>query len=233
MKKLNLKNRRGQIIVGILTKPECRVIGTAVLQHGYGGVKERAQIQTMQNIFLQKGFQVFNFDSPNSFGESDGEYKNARQGLHADDFEDVTNWTRKQDWFTGKLIVSGHSMGGFASIRYALRNSSIVDYVISLAPVISGELIWAARRKFELEIFEKWEQDGVLFQDSKTIPGKVKEKPWEVMTEYLNHSLFKEQNYNPPILLISCQYDTSIPPDHIQIFHDSLTGDKTHMIIEG
>jgi putative endonuclease len=34
---------------------------------------------------------VFNFDSPNSFGESDGEYKNARLGLHADDFEETND----------------------------------------------------------------------------------------------------------------------------------------------
>lgn len=96
--KLKLKNRRGQNIVGVLTTPQERespLIGTAILQHGYGGIKEHIQILTMEKSFLKNGFQVFNFDSPNSFGESDGEYKDARQGLHADDFENVTDWVKK------------------------------------------------------------------------------------------------------------------------------------------
>ena len=73
--KLNLKNRRGQNIVGILTKPEERessIIGTAVLQHGYGGTIESRSIGAIQKALLKKGFQVFNIDSPHSFGESDG-----------------------------------------------------------------------------------------------------------------------------------------------------------------
>ena len=233
MNKLTLKNRRNQNIVGILTKPESEIIGTAVLQHGYGGKKEHVQIIAIQEALLKNGFQVFNFDSPNSFGESDGEYKNARQGLHANDFEDVVNWTQEQDWFIGKLLVSGHSMGGFASARYTLRNPDVVDFAIPFAPVISGELIWAGRRIFEPESFKQWKKEGIQVQNSISTPGAVKEKPFEVMYEYLNHSLLKEPNETKPMLLIGCEYDTSIPLEFIKIFYKTLEGDKEFKIING
>ncbi len=238
--KLTLKNRRDLSIVGILTKPEEKdssIIGTAILQHGYGSTKERKQLLAMQEAFLKNGFQVFNFDTTNSFGESDGEYKNARLGLHADDFEDVANWVQEQDWFTGKLLVSGHSMGGFASARYALKNFDKVDFVIPFAPVISGELSFVAERKFNPGILNKWKEYGVLFEKSKTVHDIIKEKPWNVVVEYFNHSLirtfFEEGMKNSPILLIACEKDIHIPPEYIKIFYDALGDTKSFEIIDG
>lgn len=231
MNKLNLQNRKGQKIVGVLTKPEGEIIGTAVLQHGYGGVKEQFHIITMQDSFFKNGFQVFNFDATNSFGESDGEYKDARLGLHADDFEDVANWIQDQDWFTGKLLVSGHSMGGFASLRYALRNPDAVDFTIPLTPVISGELSIAAKRKYWPELFKKWEENGVQFKKSKSIPGMIKEEPWDVMVEMLEHSLFKETNQISNLLVIGCELDDLIPVEFLRIYFDSLhKGNKLEVI---
>ena len=46
--------------------------------------------------FLRNGFAVFSFDVINSFGESDGEYENARLGLHTEELEDVVLWVQKQ-----------------------------------------------------------------------------------------------------------------------------------------
>ena len=238
--KFNLKNRRGQNIVGVLTKPKNRddlTIGTAVLQHGYCGVKEHKQILAMQDAFLKNGFQVFNFDATNSFGESDGEYENARLGLHADDFDDVTNWVRKQDWFTGRLLVSGHSMGGFASARYALQNFDIVDFAIPLTPVISGELSFVAKRKFNPDRLNDWSNNKVLIEKPKTFPDKIKKKPWQVIMEYFNHSLIKiffdNEMKNKAFLLIACEKDEHIPPEHIRLFYETLGEDKSFVVIDG
>lgn len=233
MQKLKLKNRRDQNIVGILTKPESEIIGTAVLQHGYGGTKENTHIVTMRDVLLKNGFQVYNFDAAHSFGESDGEYEDARLGLHANDFEDVANWVQEQDWFTGKLLVSGHSMGGFASARYALRNPELVDYAISFAPVISGELSWATKRKFYPDLFKQWKENGIQTRESKSVPGRIRKEPWNVMVEILNHSLLSENNLNPDMLLIGCEFDTLCTPNHLEIFYDALQGNKEFKIIKG
>ncbi|MCI5050961.1 MAG: alpha/beta hydrolase [Candidatus Pacebacteria bacterium] len=226
MQKLTLQNRRDQNIIGILLKPEDNIIGTAVLQHGYGGAKENPHIQVIQDALLQNQFQVFNFDAPHSFGESEGKYEDARLGLHTDDFEDVANWVQEQEWFTGKLLVSGHSMGGFASARYALRNLEKVNFAIPFAPVVSGELSYATKRKFYPDLFSKWEKDGIQIRESKSVPGRIRKEPWQVMTEMLNHSLLKENNINPPMLLITCEFDHSCQHEHIKIFYDALSQDK-------
>ncbi len=231
--KINLKNRIGQNIVGVLTKPKRKIIGTAILQAGHSGVKEQVHILTLKKVLLENNFQVFNFDPINSFGESDGEIKYARQGLHADDFEDVAEWVQEQGWFIGKLLVSGHSMGGFSVARYALRNINKVSFSIPFAPVISGELIWAANKEFFPDGFKKWKKDGVLITPRSSNPSELKEIPWEFMIEILNHSLIKENNENQPMLFIGCENDTSIPTEHISIFYKTLVGDKTFKIING
>lgn len=232
--KINLLNRRGQNIVGRLSIPEReQLTGTAIIQHGHSGNKDQKHILVLEQVLLDYGFQVVNFDASNSFGESDGELKNARLGLHADDFEDVASWTQEQDWFSGPLLVSGHSMGGFAAARYALRNSDLVDFVIPFAPVVSGELLWAAKRKFYPEQFQEWQESGVQYRTSKSVKGMVKEIPWEIMIEYLEHSLLTENNQNPKMLLIACEHDTSIPPNHVEIFYDTLLGEKNFQCILG
>ena len=70
MEKIELKNRKGQKIVGALEIPET-VVGTVIVQHGYGGFKEQDHMQAMKNAFLDNGFISFNFDSTNSIGEGD------------------------------------------------------------------------------------------------------------------------------------------------------------------
>lgn len=110
--RLHLKNRRGQKVVMILVKPKTKILGTAVLQHGYGSTKESVSINAIQESLLRHGFQVVNFDTTNSVGESDGRYEDARISLHAEDFEDVVRWAQDQDWYVDNLLVGGGSMGG-------------------------------------------------------------------------------------------------------------------------
>lgn len=202
------------------------------MQHGYGGSIHEKHILIMQNVFLENSFQVFNFYSPNSFGESDGEYKNARLGLHADDFDDVADWVRNQDWFTGKLLVSGHSMGGFASARYALRNSDIVDFVIPFAPVVSGQYWLESNIKYRKAEMEEWEEKGILIKKSYGTPGRLKERPYDVVIESLNHNLLEENlTFRNNILLIACEKDTSCSVDSIEILYKKIKSKNKELAI--
>ncbi|MEK9174166.1 MAG: alpha/beta fold hydrolase, partial [Patescibacteria group bacterium] len=135
MQKITLKNRKGQKIVGLLNMPEGVVRGTAVIQHGYGGLKSQAHILKLEQAFHDNGFITFNFDTTNSFGESDGTYWEARLGLHAEDLEDVVKWTKQQEWFQQPLALTGHSMGGYAVARYAELYPAEVDILAPIAPV--------------------------------------------------------------------------------------------------
>jgi len=235
MKKLELQNRREQKIVGVLDQPDGEAVGTCVVMHGYGGTKEQAHIQVFANVFLRNGFAVFNFDATNSFGESDGEYENARLGLHTGDLEDVVFWAQKQDWFRSPLALIGHSMGGYAVVRFAQNYPDNVAYLVPVAPVVSGKLITEAYLRYRPEEFAQWKKDGVRVSKNASFPGVIEKSPWDVVVEWQNHDLLPNANkLTMPTLLITGSEDTICPPDHVgQLFDAMPDGNKEFEVIEG
>jgi len=161
MKTIEVTNRKGQRIVGDLETPlQGKIKGTCIVQHGWGGHRNKTTIQAAKNAFLETGFQTFNFDTTNSFGESDGNYEKSTLGLHWEDLEDVVQWSQKQDWFVGPLALTGHCQGGYAVARYAEEYPLQVSYLVPIAPVISGELSFEAHRTYKPEQLEKWKKEG-------------------------------------------------------------------------
>ncbi len=235
MQKIKLQNRKGQTIVGILEKPDDEIKGTCVIQHGWGGTKEQPQVQIFKDVFLKNGFQTFNFDTTNSFGESDGKYSKSRLGLHYEDLEDVAKWVQEQNWFKAPLALTGHSMGGYSIVRYAEKYPDEVAYLMPIAPVVSGKLTTEAFMHYNPKEFRKWEQDGVLVKESLSTLGLIKKSPWETMIEWQNHDLLPNAHkLTMPIFLLSGSKDTTCPSDHVQQLYDAIPeGNKTYKIIEG
>lgn len=234
MEKITLQNCKGQNIVGMLTKPEGEIKGTCVVQHGWSGKKEQEHVIAMQNAFLTNGFQTFNFDTTNSFNESEGEYSKSRLGLHYDDFEDVVKWVQQQDWFVGPLALTGHSMGGYSAARYAEDYPDEVALTAPIAPVVSGQLRKEAYLKFNPKDLEEWEVKGVLVKESGTNPGLIKESPYEAFLEMQEHDLLPNaEKLTMPVFLLTGSLDTSIPPEHVQQLFDAIPGEnKVFEVIE-
>lgn len=232
MKKLELPNRKQQTIVGILEQPAGVVRGTAVLQHGWHTNKEHSAIQATKQGFHQAGFQTFNFDTTNSFGESAGDYEKSTLGLHYEDFVDVVQWVQKQAWYVAPLALAGHSMGGYSAVRYAMEYPAEVAYLIPVAPVVSGKLSFESVARRNPELLAKWQAAGVYITERK---GSVRKKHWFQMEERLQHDLLPQANkITIPTLIIAGSEDTSCPLDHIQQLYDALgSPDKTLHIIAG
>lgn len=235
MEKITFKNRKGQSIVGVLEKPTGEIKGTCVVQHGYSGFKEQDHIQIMKDAFLENGFVTFNFDTTNSFNESDGEFMDATLGLHYEDLEDVVKWTQEQEWFVKPLALIGHSMGGYAVARYAEEYPEEVSFLAPVAPVVSGELSFEAHERFEPGDLEKWKEVGFKEKISSSRPGIEKRMNWESMEERLDHDLLvKAEKLTMPTLLIVGSEDISCPPDHVEKLFDAIPeGVKTFEVIKG
>ena len=235
MEKLTLQNRKGQNIVGILTKPEGEIKGTCVVQHGWSGKKEQLHVLAMSEAFLENGFQTFNFDTTNSFNESDGEYSKSRLGLHYEDFEDVAKWVQQQEWFVEPLALTGHSMGGYSAARYAEDHPGEVAMTAPIAPVVSGALRKEAYLKYNPEDLKEWEEKGVLVKESGTNPGLIKESPYEAFLEMQDHDLIPNANkLTMPIFLLTGSEDNGIPQENLQKLYDAIPGDKkTLEILDG
>lgn len=230
MKKLTLKNRKDQTIVGDLEQPQGDIRGTCIVQHGWGGHRNKATIQAIKNAFLESGFQTFNFDTTNSFGESDGDFEKSTLGLHAEDLADVVKWSQEQDWFIGPLALTGHSKGGYAVMKYAEEHPDEVSYLVPVAPVISGKLSFEANQKYNKEEFEKWQKEGVLIRTGSE--GDTKVQHWFQMEERLNHNLLpKASNLTMPILIVVGSEDTSCPAEHQQIMIDAIPSEQKELTI--
>lgn len=234
MEKIILKNRKGQNVVGVLEKPTGEVRGTCVVQHGYSGFKEEDHIQIMKDAFLEKGFITFNFDTTNSFNESDGEFIDGTLGLHYEDLEDVVKWTQKQEWFKKPLAITGHSMGGYSVARYAEEYPNEIDLLVSVAPVVSGKLSFEAHDRFNPGDLEEWKEIKVKETTSSSRPGVVKKMTWESMEERLNHDLLPSADkLTMPTLIIVGSEDQSCPPDHVKKFFDAIPGEnKSYEVVE-
>ncbi|HEU0085458.1 MAG TPA: alpha/beta fold hydrolase [Candidatus Paceibacterota bacterium] len=234
MQKLELKNRKGQKIVGVLETPEGDSFGTCIIQHGYGGFKEQPSIQSMKTAFLHKGFQAFIFDTTNSFGESDGKFEDARLGLHAEDLEDVISWAKKQEWFKRPLALVGTSMGGYSVLSYAEKNPKEVSCCIAHAPVVSGKFLREGKEEREPGILKKWEESGWHETESVSKPGFIRRSPWDVMVEYMNHDLLLNTNaLTMPVLIIGGTKDTSVLVKHLQILFNAIPeGNKEIKVVE-
>ncbi len=233
MQKFELKNRNGLRIVGVLESETNSPKGTAIIEHGWGGHRNTTTVQAVKNAFLYSGFQTFNFDATNSFGESEGDFEKSTMATFWEDFEDVAEWAKKQDWFVAPLAVSGHSKGGYAAVRYAEEHPQDVSFVVSIAPVVSGKLTLEAYKENDPVELAKWEKEGVLVRTNAK--GETRIQRWSQMTERFQHDLQpKAANLTMPILFIVGSEDKSCPPKHIQKLFDLIPGDKKSLqIING
>lgn len=235
MEKITLLNRKGLRIVGLLSKPEGDIQGTCVLQHGWSSRKEAKMIQAAEETFLDHGYQVFNFDATNSFNESDGEYEDARLGLHYEDMEDVCKWVQLQEWFIGPLVVSGHSMGGYATVRYAEDHPGDVAFIAPLAPVVSGVLTTEAKERYEPGMIAAWRERGYFEVESVSNPGVMKRTPYATYEEWMTHDLLPNAyKLTMPVFLLVGTEDEPCPPDHVQQLFEAIPHDnKVLEIVEG
>lgn len=234
IRRIELKNRKSQRIVGTLEVPQ-KPRGTVVVQHGYGGFKEQEHVQVMKDAFLKHSFITYTFDATNTFGESEGEFERATLGLHCEDFEDVADFVQEQPWYVAPLGVTGHSMGGYAAARYTEKHPETVALCALIAPVVSGELSLEAHEQFAPEDFAKWKETGMLEKPSVTNPKHIKRIPWSHMEERLKHDLLPDAaQFTMPVFLYVGSEDTSVPPKHVRILFDVIPdGKKTLVIANG
>lgn len=228
MKKEIIKNRKRQNIAVIIEESENQK-GLAFVTHGLGGYKEQAHIETFASAFREKGYTVVRFDTTNTFGESDGDYKNATITNYYEDLEDVIEWSKNQNWYQEPFCLASHSLGGICIILYVEKYPDKVKALAPISTVISGKLS-AEAHKDELE---DWKRTGWQITESTTQPGLIKKLPWSHMEDRLKYDVLDNINkISMPVLLIVGEKDDATPPEHQKILYDRLIGEKELYIIK-
>ena len=226
-----IKNRKDQKIAVIVEEnPEHK--GLAFVMHGLGGFKEQPQLQTFAKAFKDNGYTIVMFDTTSTAGESDGRFEDATVGGYYNDLEDVIAWAKTQSWYMEPFCLSGHSLGGYSSILFAVKYPEQVKTIIPTQTFISGKLSMEAAPSEELKA---WKETGWQIKESKSKPGFIKRSPWSHMEERLNHDLLKEglKKLVMPVLLISGDLDKSVPIEHQMLIYERLPGKKEIYTVKG
>lgn len=230
MKKLTIKNRKGQNLVVLVEQiPDQK--GLAFVMHGLGGFKEQPHIQTITDALQENKYTVVRFDTTNTFGESDGKYEEAALTNYYEDLEDVITWSKNQSWYQEPFCLAGHSFGGFCTAFYSENNPKKVKGVAPISTFISGELNSQSLDKKELE---EWERTGWRIKESSSLPGVLKKLPWSHFENRFQYDLLRKvDELKMPVLLIVGELDDGIPPKHQKILYNKLKGKKELHIIKG
>ena len=227
MEKIFIKNRKNKNISVVVEKADNQ-IGLAFVMHGLGDSKDSDHIRTFVNCFLDNNYTVVSFDTTNTFGESEGVFEDANITNYYEDFEDVINWTKKQDFFQKPFILCGHSLGAICSAFYAENNPEEIKSLAPFSTVINAEL---SRQTYSKEELIDWEKTGWLTEDWGA-QGKIRLK-WSYMKEKEKYDLLKRvNNLTMPVLMIVGELDNCTPPEQQKVLFDKLPGKKEMHIIE-
>ncbi len=227
MEKIFIKNRKKQNISVVVEKVNNQ-IGLAFVMHGLGDSKDSDHIRTFVNCFLDNNYTVVSFDTTNTFGESDGIFEEANITNYYEDFVDVINWAKNQDFFKKPFILCGHSLGAICSTFYAENHPEEIKALAPFSTVINAEL---SRQNYSKKELTTWKKTGWLTEDWGT-QGKIRLK-WLYMEEKEKYDLLKGvNNLTMPVLMIVGELDNTTSPKHQKILFDKLPGEKEMHIIK-
>jgi pimeloyl-ACP methyl ester carboxylesterase len=227
---VTIKNRKGQnlvVLVEVAENPK----GLAIVMHGLSGNKEQPHIVTFAEAFKEKGYTVVRFDTTNTFGESDGEYKDATITSYYEDLEDVIAWTKTQTWYLEPFVLAGHSLGGISIILYAENHPQKLKGLAPISTVVSGKL--SKETLSERPALRDWEKTGWRVEESSTSPTGIKKLPWSYMIDSLKYDVLPEANkLSMPVLLIVGDKDDGTPYEQQKLFYDKLSSKKDIHVIK-
>jgi pimeloyl-ACP methyl ester carboxylesterase len=228
MKKTTIKNRKGQNIVVCVNQTQ-KQKGLAIVMHGLGGFKEQPHIRTFALAFEESGYTVVTFDTTNTFGESDGNYKDATITNYHEDLEDVISWVKIQPWYEEPYILVGHSLGGICTALYSQKYPKEVKALAPISTVVSGQLLLEA---LGTTTVNKWKTSGWFIEESTSRPGKVKKLKWSFAENSLDYDLLKNiDKLIMPTLLMTGSKDFATSPKYQRILFNKLPGTKEFHVI--
>ena len=185
---------------------------TAILLHGLPGVEKNIDIAY---ALREAGWNCLFFHYRGSWG-SEGVY--SLDGRYDDLLSAVECLYTHECVDTERLVLIGHSAGGYLALTAAARNRSF-KAVVALCPLISS-----ARAPLSSGIFDEF---ASMLQG---ITGSELQSQWnslisiESLTEKLRHF---------PILMITGRKDDLFPPEHYAPLVEALPTIEWHELVNG
>ena len=123
----------GGVVEGRVEVSEIGNMPVVVVLHGAGGTKDSDEVGIITASFRRRGYTVVSFTArvaDTSLGVTPGYYQT---------LVDVLVWARMQSWWSGSLVLAGHSVGGLVAGLYAQAFPADVDELVLVMPLVSEE----------------------------------------------------------------------------------------------
>lgn len=220
---IEIKNRRGNILRGILTLPDGVCKPMIVLNlHGFSGnMSGHKYAHTHLAKELQKaGIGCLRFDFFGC-GESDGEFQEMTFTSLLEDAEDVFDWLKKQEFADAdKIILSGQSLGGFVAATVAPR--VLPSALILMCP---GAGMWYGCK----ERADQLKEQGMEYGDVEGLKFGL-----EFNYDLANYHPFEDaKGYFGSVLILRGTNDVLVDDSTCETYLNLYAGEKRFIKIEG
>ncbi len=233
MQKFIIPTLQKENIIAQLLTPKQDALGLVFILHGLAGFKEEDYLLKCADIFLNKGLAVCLYDARHSFGESDGNLKNACFSNFIQDFEVILNWAKKQNFYQEPFFALGHSLGAGAVLFQAIKEPSLFKGIICLAPVYNGNKLLDSYKKTKPDFVLKWKQEKYLYKEKEKNPhvnGYISFDHIHDAQKYQLETL--AQHITCPTLIIAGDRDISSTKEINEDLFSKLKSDKELHIIK-
>ncbi|QQR53106.1 alpha/beta fold hydrolase [bacterium] len=162
-----------------------------------------------------------------SWFRSEGVQTEATFYYHAEDLEDVVEWSRSQAWFEEQFWLLGYSLGGLAAGTYAAAHAKMVRGLMLLAPVVSGGHL---KRRVPWPLRWWWRVRGRV----RGI-GRWNLPPWSFMDSGWNYDLQRvSRRLIMPVLVVVGARDIITRPRVLRrLVAGVCSSDKRLIVMEG
>lgn len=223
-----IKNQRGLKLVIQLDTPD-NPKNLVFIEPGQSGTIDQVHIAAFAEAFLENGFRTVRFDPTNSLGESGGNLINVTYDNYVEDFEDVINWAREQDWFQQPYAVCGHSMGAQAAAWIAEQHPEEILLAAPMAPVVNYELY---ETTLDPDEKKQWQEKGYQESTSKSKPGVPKKVGWGVVESLKKYDIVANAHkLTMPVINAVGDKDLPCPLKHQQVFMDAVASPNKKLVV--
>lgn len=216
-------NRNGKTLRGIISLPDGIEKPSVVLNlHGFGGTLSghRSSHTHLSRVLAKSNIGCARFDFYGN-GESDGEFEDMTFTSLLEDTEDIYKWLQEQDFLDkDRIILSGHSMGGFVAASSAPKLQPFG--LILLSP---GAGMWYGCKERSDEL----RNQGIEFGDMEGLKVNI-----AFNYDLAKYNPFEDaKGYNGPVLIMRGTKDPLVSTEICEQYMALYKGKKEYIELDG